>query len=200
MAIMLTGCSKAIFKSKWTTQKSPEKFVARFETSKGAFDVQVNREWSPAAVDRFYQLLKHQFYDNTLFYRVVPNFVAQFGSGDTSINRKWNKFKVPDENVLYSNKKGSISFARAGKETRGNALFINLKDNPRLDTVNYEGVTGFPAFGNVTKGMDVVESLYSGYGDSTMKKPNQYFLNRQLFLKSFPKLDLIHKAYILKTS
>ena len=129
----------------------------------------------------------------------MPDFVAQFGSGDTAIIRKWSKFKVPDEKVMYGNKRGSISFARGGKDSRGNALFINLKDNPRLDTISRNGVTGFPAFGKVTRGMEVVDALYSGYGDSTMKAPFQYFLNRQLFLKSFPKLDSIQKAYILKT-
>ncbi len=197
--LLLTACSKPVFKSKWINERSPENFVTRFETSKGSFDVEIKREWSPKAVDRFYQLLNHHFYDNAIFYRGVPNFVVQFGSSDTVITSHWDKYKIPDEDVKYGNKRGSISFARGGKETRGRELFINLKDNSKLDTINYEGVKGFPAFGNVTAGMNVVDSIYTGYGDNTMSKLDSLYINRQQFLKRFPKLDVITKAYILKT-
>lgn len=100
--------------------------------------------------------------------------------------------------VIASNLKGSISFARSGVETRSGALFINLIDNSWLDTLTYAGVKGFPAFGNVIRGMDVVESIYSGYSDSTLSKLDTMLLNRSQFLEIFPKLDVIHKAYILK--
>jgi cyclophilin family peptidyl-prolyl cis-trans isomerase len=196
--ILLFGCTKSLFQSKWTTEKSPAGFVARFETTKGSFDVEVSRNWSSAAVDRFYQLVKYGFFDKALFYRVVPNFVVQFGSSDSSIVSQWGKFKVADEKVLYSNKKGTISFARAGKETRGTELFINLKDNPKLDTMVYEGIEGFPAFGDVINGMEVVEALYSGYGDNTMTQLDSMYKSRTNFLNSFPKLDSIIKAYIVK--
>lgn len=197
LSIILFSCTKSLFQSKWTTEKSPAGFVARFETSKGSFDVEVSRKWSPAAVDRFYQLVKHGFFDKALFYRVVPNFVVQFGSSDSSIVSQWSKFKVADEKVFYSNKKGTISFARAGKDTRGTELFINLKDNPRLDTMVYEGVEGFPAFGDVVSGMEVVEALYSGYGDNTMAQLDSMYKSRAKFLDSFPKLDSIIKAFIV---
>lgn len=160
--------------------------------------MKVNREWSPLAADRFYQLAKHHFLDSAVFYRVVPNFVAQFGSSDTIKMDDWSKIKVPDEPVLHSNIKGGISFARSGKDTRGRQLFINLKDNPRLDTTNYKGVKGFPSFGDVINGMDVVYSLNSKYGDSTMHHLDDMYTNRDKFNKSFPALDIIRKAYVLK--
>jgi cyclophilin family peptidyl-prolyl cis-trans isomerase len=137
--------------------------------------------------------------DHIIFYRVVPNFVAQFGISDTVEFKKWRQFIVPDEKVLSGNKKGSISFARAGKETRSDQLYVNLRDNLFLDTLNLYGVKGFPPFGDVIRGMEVVEALYSGYGDNTMKQLDTLYLNRSRFLSIFPKLDSIHKVYLLKT-
>jgi peptidyl-prolyl cis-trans isomerase A (cyclophilin A) len=197
--VSLHNCTKPVFKSKWINEESPETFVTRFETSKGSFDIEVTRNSSPNAVDRYYQMVKHHFYDNAIFYRVPANFVAQFGISDTVKINYWSKYKVPDETVVNSNIKGSLSYARDGIDTRGSELFINLKDNPRLDTLFYSGVKGFPAFGKVMRGMDVVESIYSGYGDQTMNKLDTLYQNRSLFLKMFPKLDLINKAYILKS-
>ncbi len=196
--IVITGCSKPVFKSSWATERAPEIFKARFETSKGSFDLQITREYSPLAVDRFYQLLKHRLYDNTLFYRVRSNWVAQFGISDTAILHKWGAFKVPDEKVISSNKRGTIAFARDGKDSRDFALFINLKDNIQLDAREAKGVIGYPPFGNVSKGMEVVDSLYSGYGDTVFKYEGTMYKNRPAFLDSFPKLDLIRKAYLLK--
>jgi peptidyl-prolyl cis-trans isomerase A (cyclophilin A) len=198
--VFFSCCSKAVFQPKWTNAKAPENFIARFETSKGIFDIQVNRTSSPMAADRFYQFIKHHLYDNTLFYRVVTDFVVQFGNTDTTQMGPWNKFKISDEKVLKSNIKGALSYARDGKDTRGNDLFINLKNNSRLDTVNYNGVKGFPSFGTVVKGMEVVESIYSGYGNATMDQYDSLSPNRAKFLKTFPKLDSIKKVYILKRS
>ena len=197
--IVITGCSTPVFKSSWATERAPEIFKARFETSKGSFDLQLTREYSPMAVDRFYQLLKHRLYDNTLFYRVPRNYVAQFGIWDTAVLKKWDAFKVPDEKVVLNNSRGTIAFARGGKDDRGTALFINLRDNtPRLDTLMANGVKGYPPFGKVIKGMVVVDSLYSGYGDTVFKQVGNMYRNHSQFLDSFPKLDLIKKAYILK--
>lgn len=198
LVILFAGCSHPSFKSKWTTQQSPASFTARFETSKGNFDIEVTRAWSPQAADRLFQLLHHHFYDNTLFYRVAPGFVVQFGNTDTTITRNWEKHKVQDEPVIKSNLKGTVSFARSGKDTRGNDLFVNLKNNERLDTVKYENVTGFPVLGTVIKGMEVVESMYNGYGNKTMEVYDSLSANRAKYLQLFPKLDSIKKAYILK--
>ncbi len=198
VAFFFICCSKSTFNADWTKETAPHNYTARFETSKGNFDIEVTRAWSPQAADRLYQLLTHRFYDNQYFYRVVPNFVVQFGNIDTIVYKKWEKFKVPDEPVLKSNLKSYVSFARAGKETRGNDLFINLKDNVRLDTVAPEGVRGYPVLGKVITGMNVVESLYSEYGNKTMDVYDSLSANRKKYLSLFPKLDSIKKAYIIK--
>lgn len=197
-ALFLVCCSRATFNSEWTKETAPPTYTARFETSKGNFDIQVTRAWSPEAADRLHQLLKHHFYDNTLFYRVIPNFVVQFGNIDTTVTKKWEKFRIADEPVLKSNLKGYVSFARAGKETRGNDLFINLKDNARLDTVHVENVVGYPVLGKVINGMNVIESFYADYGNKTMDVYDSLSANRSKYLQRFPKLDSIKKAYILK--
>ncbi len=195
---LLCACKASNFHSKWTKEQSPATFTARFITSRGNFDIEVTRQLSPLAADRMFQLLHHHVFDSVLFYRVVPRFVAQFGSLDTTVTNKWETYKVTDEPVLKSNARGTISFARSGKDSRGTQLYINLKNNPRLDTVNYEGATGFPVFGVVTTGMDVVDSLFSGYGDTVFDKFDSLSSNRKLFLKEFPKLDSIHSTLILK--
>lgn len=199
LCIFLVGCVyKPIFKKKWVKEESPSTFVARFETTKGNFDVEITRAWSPLASDRFYQTVKHQFYNNTLFYRVVPKFVVQWGNNDTSVFKKWSPYKLPDEHVVQSNLRSYMSYARSGKETRGSTLFINLNDNPRLDTLTANGVKGYPPFGKVIKGMEVVDSLYAGYEGRTMRALDTLQKNRALFMERFPKLDKIYKAYILR--
>jgi peptidyl-prolyl cis-trans isomerase A (cyclophilin A) len=195
-SIIMSSCSDSPkFNPEWTYEQSPETFTATFETTKGNFDIEVNRKLSPRAADRLYQLVKHGYYDNAVFYRLVPGFVAQFGNSDTLAMNQWRKTKIPDEPVIEGNKKGTVSFARSGKETRDLELFINLNDNPVLDTLNYEGVKGFPALGRVSKGMPTVEKLYSGYGESTMANENLY-LNPKGFMQTYPKLDKIKKAYL----
>lgn len=198
LIILLCACSRPIFKTRWTKEQAPDKFVARFESAKGSFDVEMRRDLSPKAVDRVYQLVKHHYYDNGLFYRVVPKFVVQFGNSDSTKQQKWEKIKLPDEKVAYGNKAGTISFARSGKETRSTELFINLEDNPRLDTISYSGVTGFPAIGDVIRGMDVVKSLYGEYGNRVFTRYELMYKNRAAFIDTFPKLDIITKAYLLK--
>jgi cyclophilin family peptidyl-prolyl cis-trans isomerase len=197
--IAFTSCTKSVFKEKWIKETAPEIFTARFETTKGTFDLELKRELSPAGVDRFYQLVKYGFFDSVVFYRVVPNFVAQFGTGDTALEKSWSKYKLPDEEVKASNLRGTISYARGGKETRGTVLFINLVDNPRLDTLNYNGVKGFPVMGKVIEGMSTVDSLYNGYGGTTMSQLDGLYKNKEAFFKKFPKLDFVRKAYLVSS-
>lgn len=192
------SCSPKVFKPKWTTKTAPAHFSVRFETTKGNFDIEIQREWSPKAVDRFYYQVKYHLYDDSVFYRVIPGFVAQFGDSKASISNQWGAYKVPDEEVKLGNKKGTLSFARAGKETRNSALFINLVDNVRLDTLAYNGVTGFPAFGKVTQGMEVVLSLYGGYKEQPGGKLNLLYNDPTQFYDDFPKLDRIKKITLLK--
>jgi peptidyl-prolyl cis-trans isomerase A (cyclophilin A) len=196
IALIVTACSPKDFDPAWTKEIAPDTFTAKFETTKGEFEIEIDREDSPAAADRFYQLVKHGYFDDAVFYRVVPNFVAQFGNSDTIVANKWREFKIPDEPVRRSNLTGTISFARSGPKTRDLDLFINLSDNEKLDSLDFEGVRGFPAFGRVSKGMSVVRQLYSGYGEASMEASDGFYTNRSEFLSRFPNLDKIKKATI----
>lgn len=198
LLIVILSCSPSLFNAKWTNEIAPETYITRFETSKGNFDVEITRKLSPKAADRFYQLVTHKFFDNGLFYRVNPGFVAQFGAVDYDIVKKWDAQKVADELVIQGNQRGAISFARGGKESRTTAVFINLGDNSRLDTLNYNEVKGFPSFGKVIKGMNVIDSLYSGYADNTMADLDIMYDDKAKFLEKYPQLDAIQKIFILK--
>ncbi|MDF0705785.1 peptidylprolyl isomerase [Flagellimonas okinawensis] len=198
--VTILSC-KSNFKLKWTNEKAPEYFTAKFETTKGDFEIQSRREWSPAAVDRLYQLIEHGFYTDIAIFRVLPNYVAQFGiHNDSTITSSWNRVKIKDEPVLKPNTQGSVSFARGGPETRGTQLFINLKDNsPRLDTISFMDVTGFPVVAQVISGFDVVESFYDGYKAELDDKQGTIYDQGNTYLrKNYPKLDYIHKASITK--
>lgn len=198
--ILSFSCSEMLFKEKWTTKKAPESFKARFETTQGSFDIEAKREWSPEGVDRLYQLIESEFYTDVPIFRVVPNFVAQFGiHNDSILNASWSKFKVNDEPTIEKNYKGSISFARGGPKSRTTQIFINLKDNNRLDDIDYSGVKGFPVIAKVTSGMDNVMKFYGGYGDKLGFKQDSIQKYGNDFIKrKYPEVDFIQKAYIIK--
>jgi peptidyl-prolyl cis-trans isomerase A (cyclophilin A) len=183
------------------SQKAPEKFLVVFETTKGNIEVTAERKYSPLAVDRFYQLINSNYFKDVPFYRGVPNFVIQFGTLDTLLENAWSKHILVDEPVLKSNEVGTISFARADVNTRGSQLFINLKNNTRLDTVSYGGVTGFPAFGYVSNGMEVVNKIYTGYNDEPRIQMGTIGEKQSIkdYLKTrFPELDYIKRAYLVE--
>lgn len=195
---LIAGCHRAVFKEKWIKEKAPETFVATFETSKGSVEVKFTREWSPLAVDRIFAQIKHNYYNHTLFYRVRPNFVAQFGADDSIKITKWTKYKVPDEPAIKPNERGTISFAREGKDSRGSDLFFNLRNNsPRLDTIAFSGVKGFPVIGVVTHGVEVLDSLYNGYGDTVFGKYDTLLHNKAVFLQAFPRLDSLKRILFI---
>ena len=200
--VLIGSCnSSKVFKNKWTKKEAPEIFKARFETTKGNFDIEAHRNWSPKGVDRLYQLIKNEFYTDIAIFRVVPDFVVQFGiHNDSVLNSTWRNHKVPDETNTEANKEGTISFARSGKESRTTQLFINLKSNsPRLDTIFYNGVTGFIVVAKVTNGMNVVKSFYNGYAEKPSSKQDSIQLKGNSYLHTnFPKLDYIKRAYIIK--
>ena len=174
------------------TEQAPEKFKAKFDTSKGAFVVEVHRDWAPKGADRFYNLVKNGFFDDTRFFRVVPDFMVQFGlNGDPNIQKSWSNASIPDDPKKQSNKKGYITFATRGANTRTTQLFINFKDNAGLDR------QGFAPFGEVVSGMDVVEKINSQYGERPVQGSIQTEGNAYLN-KEFPKLDYIKKATIEK--
>jgi cyclophilin family peptidyl-prolyl cis-trans isomerase len=178
------------------TEKAPDTYKANFDTSKGAFVVEVHREWAPNGADRFYNLVKNGFYDEIRFFRVLDNFMAQFGiNGDPGIQSVWRGASLKDDPVKQSNKRGFITFATAGPNTRTTQVFINYKDNSSLDS------QGFAAFGQVTSGMDVVDKLYKDYGEGAPRGrgPEQGRLQQEgnaYLTKDFPKLDYIKTATI----
>lgn len=197
--ILLASCASGKFKEKWLEKEAPKTFKARFETTQGNFDIVAHREWSPNGVDRLYQMIKHNYYNDVAIFRVVPNFVAQFGiHNDSVMNKNWRK-GIKDEPVVAKNEAMSISFARGGVNTRSNQIFINLKDNFRLDTLNYSGVTGFPVIAKVTSGKENILKFYNGYGDTLGRKQGEISKKGNAFLREeYPKVDYIIKAYILK--
>lgn len=195
----LVSCGKTKFKEKWTHETAPKTFKAVFETTQGSFTIKAERNWSPKGVDRLYQLIKYDFYKDVAFYRVVPNYVVQFGiQNDTLLNYYWTKHKVKDEPVLQKNDSLTIAFARDFKDTRNTHLFINLKNNNKLDTVLANGVKGFPVIGKVIDGGEVVHKLYGGYENSVFDVYDTILKKGNSFLrKEFPKLDYIKRAYLL---
>jgi peptidyl-prolyl cis-trans isomerase A (cyclophilin A) len=180
------------------TEKAPDTYKARFETSKGAFVVTVHHDWAPLGADRFYNLVKNGFYDDCRFFRVIDGFMGQIGmNGTPAIQQAWAAARLPDDPVKQSNKRGFVTFAHAGPNSRTTQFFINLADNSNLDR------QGFPPIGEVTSGMDVVEKLYSGYGDGPPrgKGPSQSQITAEgnaYLMKDFPKLDYVKKATIEK--
>jgi len=174
--------------------KAPDTYVVKFVTTRGDFTITVTRAWAPLGADRFYNLVKHHFYDNAMVFRAVPNFVTQFGiSSYPAVSAAWKKTEFKDDPVSQTNKKGSIVFATAGPNTRTTQVFINLKDNTFLDK------NGFAPFGTVdADGMKVVEMFYDQYGDNAGIDQEQIEKVGKSYLdKSFPKLDEIKSATII---
>jgi peptidyl-prolyl cis-trans isomerase A (cyclophilin A) len=170
----------------------------RFLTTRGDFTVEVTRAWAPKGADRFYRLVTDGYFKDIRFFRVLPGFMAQFGmSGNPALNARMDSLRIPDDPVTQSNKRGMVTFAMAGPNTRSSQFFINYKDNSSLDS------QGFSPFGKVVDGMKTVDAMYSGYGegapdgsgpsqDSIRTKGNEYLR------RAFPKLDYIKSATIVK--
>jgi cyclophilin family peptidyl-prolyl cis-trans isomerase len=181
--VALAACSHA--------SQTPPMFRVVFTTSKGPFTVEVHRDWAPIGTDRFYELVKDGFFDQDRFFRVVPNFVVQWGiNGDPAVQAKWRDKTISDDPVMQSNRRGTITFAKTGEpNSRSTQFFINLADNPALDG------QGFAPFGQVINGLNVVESLYAGYGE--MPDQSQIQAQGNAYLQSqFPMLDYIQSAKI----
>jgi peptidyl-prolyl cis-trans isomerase A (cyclophilin A) len=180
-------------------EQAPDVFQAQFETSKGTFVIEVTRAWAPLGADRFYNLVKNGYYDDCRFFRVLSGFMAQFGiNGDPKLNAVWSQARIKDDPVKQSNKRGFVTYAMGGPNTRTTQLFINYSDgNSGLDS------QGFSPFGKVIgNGMKVVDSLYSGYGEGAPggAGPDQGLVQMQgnaYLEKSFPKLDYIKSAVIV---
>jgi peptidyl-prolyl cis-trans isomerase A (cyclophilin A) len=178
-------------------ETAPASYKVKFDTSKGPFVVQVTRAWAPQGADRFYNLVKSGFYDNVRFFRVISGFMVQFGiSGDPAVMAGWRESRINDDPVTQSNKRGMITFAMAGPNTRTSQVFINYADNDRLDG------SGFAPFGRVVSGMDVVDKLNPEYGEGAPRGngPDQGRLQSEgnaYLAKSFPRMDFVKKATIV---
>jgi cyclophilin family peptidyl-prolyl cis-trans isomerase len=179
------------------TAKAPATYQVKFITTKGDFVITVTRAWAPLGADRFYNLIRHHFYDNTSFFRVLKGFVVQWGiSAYPPVSAAWSHAPIKDDPVVQSNLRGYLTYAMGGPNTRTTQVFINLVDNKRLDGM------GFAAFGQVTEGMEVVDSLYSGYGEGApdgkgpvqdnIEKAGKSYLD-----KDFPQLDSVKTTSLI---
>ena len=173
-------------------EQAPDEFSVRLETSAGPVVIQVTRDWAPIGADRFYNLVRNGFYDEQRFFRVVPNFVVQWGlSGNPELNMAWRQANILDDPVVQSNTRGRITFAKTNQpNTRTTQIFINLGDNSRLDGQN------FAPFGEIVEGMEIIDQLNAEYGQQPSQK--QISMRGSTYLKeNFPNLDYIAKAQII---
>jgi peptidyl-prolyl cis-trans isomerase A (cyclophilin A) len=181
------------------TEQAPNAYKVKFDTSKGAFVVDVRRDWAPNGADRFFNLVKNGYYDNVRFFRVIFGFMVQFGiHGDPQVSAVWREARIKDDPVKQSNKRGYVTYATAGPNTRTTQVFINFADNAMLDS------QGFAPFGQVSgSGMNIVDSLNAEYGEGAPRGrgPDQARLQREgnaYLSKDFPKMDFVRKATIEK--
>lgn len=174
--------------------KGPGHYRVKFETTKGDFVVQVHREWSPYAADRFHELVKGGVYDQAKFFRAVKGFMVQFGiPADPKLSTEWREKFIPDDPVVKSNLRGYVTFAKPSMpNSRSTQVFINTADNARLDAM------GFSPFAEVVEGMDVVDALNTEYGEETTQRQMQIYAEGNAFLeKEYPNLDGIKTATVI---
>jgi len=178
--------------------KAPEVFVAKFEVSQGEFFIEVHRAWAPHGADRFWNLARAGYYDDSRFFRVVAGKWAQFGiAGDPAVSAAWKDRAIPDDSVRQQNVRGAVAFAMTGPNTRTTQLYINLVDNRRQ-----QDTAGFAPIGRVVVGMDIVDLLYSGYGESAgggmrAGKQGRMFAEGNAHLdRDFPKLDRLIRVTV----
>lgn len=190
LLIALTGCSKP------PPPKIvvPDVFRVKFQTSQGNFTVEANRAWAPRGVDRFHELVRMHYFDQNRFFRVIKGFIAQFGvHRDFDVHGKWREFFIVDDPPKEKNLRGTLAFAMSGPNTRATEIFINLADNKALDE------QGFVPFAKIVEGVEVIDKLYSGYGEMRPEgkdidagrvegETNEYLVPR------FPKMDYIKTA------
>lgn len=188
---------KALLNPNSLQAKAPAEYTVKFVTTAGDFTVKATRAWAPNGADRFYNLVQNHFYDGAAFFRVLPGFMAQFGmSAYPEVSSAWEQANIQDDPVVQSNRRGTVSFAMAGPNTRTTQVFINYNDNNSLDQ------SGFAPFAVVTHGMEVVDKLYYAYGEGAPSGngPDQSqikYQGRTYLEKQFPKLDVIRSATLV---
>ncbi len=178
---------------------APQFVRVRMETSKGVFVLETNRAWAPIGVDRFLALVRAHFFDDSRFFRVRDKFIAQFGiAGHPAVTREWNGRYIPDDSVRTSNARGTFAYAMTGPNLRNTQIFISTVDNKQLDA------QGFAPIGRVVEGMDVVDQIYSGYGENSgggLRAGHQERLlgeGNAYLDTAFPKLDHLIRATIVR--
>jgi peptidyl-prolyl cis-trans isomerase A (cyclophilin A) len=179
--------------------RAPAVYRVKIETTAGDFVIEADRDWAPHGADRFYELVRDGYYNDSRFFRVVPGRWAQFGiAGDARVAQRWRNRTIPDDTLVEHNTAGFVAFANTGPNTRATEIYINTGDNTRNDKEN-----GFAPFGKVTEGMDVVEKLYGGYGEHSgggMRAGHQdaMFAGGDAYLdREYPKLDKLIRAVIV---
>ncbi len=187
----------------FTHHKAPNVFRVKFETTAGSFLIEIHRDWSPHGVDRFYDLVRTKYYDDSRFFRVVPGRWVQFGiSGNTAIAQQQRHITIPDDPLKQHNTPGFVAFSNTGPHTRSTQVYINLGDNSARNDIE----AGFAPFGQVVEGMDVVEKLYGGYGEHSgggmrAGHQDQIFEGGNAYLdREYPKLDKLIRATIVKSN
>jgi peptidyl-prolyl cis-trans isomerase A (cyclophilin A) len=180
---------------------APVVFRVKFETTAGSFIIEAHRDWAPQGADRFYDLVRTKYYDDSRFFRVVPRRWVQFGiNGDPKIAQQQRHVTIPDDVLKQHNTVGYVAFSNTGPNTRSTQVFINLGDNTARNDIE----AGFAPFGQVVEGMDVVEKLYGGYGEHSgggMRSGHQeeMFEGGNVYLdREFPKLDRLVRATIMR--
>jgi peptidyl-prolyl cis-trans isomerase A (cyclophilin A) len=191
VAALLAGCKKPPEKV-----IVPEVFRVQFDTSKGIFIVEAHRAWAPKGVDRFHELVRMRYFDESRFFRVLPGFIAQFGVHNKfQVHDVWKKMFIPDDPQVVKNVRGTVAFAKSDAGTRATEIFINLADNKDLDEQS------FVPFAQVMQGMEVIDQFYS-YGELRPKgkgpdpgrveeEANEYLVPR------FPRMDYVKTASFL---
>jgi cyclophilin family peptidyl-prolyl cis-trans isomerase len=194
--LLLSACSP----QPETPSEKPDNFQAVFHTTQGDFTVTFHPDWAPIGVAHARNLIETGFYTDIAIFRVVEDYVVQFGiHHDSSLNKHWIDRQLKDEPVIQPNKKWTMSYARDGADTRDTQLFINLKDNtPRLDTIEYLGSRGFPVVGEVTSGTETISKFYKGYDNAPAMEQDSIYAQGNAYLKrKYPELDYILSAEIL---
>ena len=181
---------------------APAVFQVQFETTAGSFIIEVHRDWSPHGADRFYELVRTGYYDDSRFFRVVPGRWVQFGiNGNPKIAEQQRHITIPDDTLKQHNTPGYVAFSNTGPNTRSTQVYINLGDN----SARNDSEAGFAPFGKVVEGMDVVEKLYGGYGEHSgggmrASHQDQMFEGGNVYLdREFPKLDKLIRAAVMRS-
>ncbi len=180
------------------SRHAPGRFVVRLDTSKGPIRIEVVRAWAPRGADRFFNLVRHGYYDQARFFRVIEDKWAQFGiHAEPRIAKVWRNQTIPDDPAGQSNVRGTIAFAFAVPNGRTTQVFINLRDNSATHDKE-----PFVPFGRVIEGMSVADALNSEYGESSGSgiragRQDALFDGGNAYLdREFPRLDFIRTAAI----